>query len=183
MNETRKLNVLKNLKDMSVINSGTGERLGVVQDAIIHPTQGRLLGILVRDNEGQPHSLGVQSFLIGRDAVMTEKDFRYESEIQNADLRDSVPAEQINGTSIVTGDGRLLGRISEIYVSAEEPRIAYYVTESTLQRFFGGGFYLAGDVVRAYAPDGVRLIVPEDTESRYATDSLENVFGTPGVAA
>jgi len=183
MNEVRKLNVLKDLKDMTVINSGTGERLGVVQDAIILPTQGRLLGILVRDSEGQPRSLGVQSFLIGRDAIMTGKDFRYETEIQNADLREGVPAEQIKGASVVTGDGRLLGRISDVYVSAEEPRIAYHVTESTLQRFFGGGFYLAGDVVRAYAPDGVRLIVPEDTETRLAADSLDNVFGTPGVAA
>jgi hypothetical protein len=41
-----------------------------------------------------------------------------------------------------------------------------------LQRFFGGGFYIAGNVPHAYSSDGVRMIVPDDTENSRAVESL-----------
>ena len=182
MNETRRLNVMKDLKEMAVINSGTGEKLGIVQDAIIHPTQGRLLGLLLKDADGQSRLIGVQDFFIGRDAVMTVKDFHYEIEGQSETLRDGITAEQLKGANVVTSDGRLLGRVNAVYVSAEPPRTAYHVTESTLQRFFGGGFYLAGNVPRAYAPDGVRVIVPEETDG-FTVASLDEAFGVTAAAA
>jgi uncharacterized protein YrrD len=177
MSETRRLNVMKDLKGMAVINSGTGEKLGAVQDAIVHPTQGRLLGLLLRGADGQARALGVQDFFIGRDAVISVQELRYETEGQSEMLRGGIQAEQLKGANVVTGDGRLLGRISDVYVSVDQPRIAYHVTESTLQRFFGGGFYLEGSVPRVYAPDGARLLVPEETDSRFAVATLDEAFG------
>jgi uncharacterized protein YrrD len=183
MAETNNLNVQKDLKEMTVLNSGTGEKLGTVHDAILHPTQGRLLGLVLRDGEGKNRLLSVRDFFIGRDAVMTIKEFRYETDGQSEALLEGIPAEQLKGSNVVTTDGRLLGRISDIYVAVEQPRTVYHVTESTLQRFFGGGFYLAGDVPSAYAPDGVRLIVPEETENRFAVSTVDEAFGVAKATA
>jgi uncharacterized protein YrrD len=182
MSAGRKLDVLKDLKEMAIINSNTGEKLGIVQDALVNPTQGRLLGLLYRDSGGQTYALSIQNILIGRDAVMTGKDFRPETEGQSEMLHDGIATEQLKGANVVTGDGRLLGRISAVYVSADQPNIAYHVTESALQRFFGGGFYLAGEVPHAYAPDGVRLIVPEETDHRFAVATLDEAFGASAAA-
>jgi hypothetical protein len=52
----------------------------------------------------------------------------------------------------------------------------YHVAESTLRRFIGVGFYIAGNVPRAYSPDGVRMIVPDDTENSRALAPLADVI-------
>jgi hypothetical protein len=41
-----------------------------------------------------------------------------------------------------------------------------------LQRWFGGGFFIAGDVPSGYAAYRPRFIVPEDVEERCAADSV-----------
>jgi sporulation protein YlmC with PRC-barrel domain len=183
MAETRTLNLLKELKGRPVLNSGTGQQVGIVEDGWIQPTQGRLLGLILKDNEGQLRSLGVQEFLIGRDAVMTGSQVHFETAAQSTALREGVSAQQLKGVSVVTGDGRLLGRISDIHVDVEQPRIAYHITESTLQRFFGGGYYLPGHAARTFAPDGSRLIVPDDADTRLAATTLEEAFAAPGATA
>jgi hypothetical protein len=87
------------------------------------------------------------------------------------------------GTNVVTEDGKLLGRVGEVHLSLETPRVTYRVAESTLQRFLGGGFYIAGDLPSAYSRDGVRMIVPPDTEERYAAESVDEAFGAPRQAS
>src|SRR5689334_7325843 len=99
MSAGRKLDVLKDLKEMAVINSSTGEKIGIVQDALVNPTQGRLLGLLYRDSGGQTYALSLQNLLIGRDAVMTGKDFLLETEGQSEMLHDSVTTEQLKGAN------------------------------------------------------------------------------------
>ena len=179
MAETRKMNLLKELRGRAVLNSGTGEKLGEVEDGWIQPTQGRLLGLVIKDGGGQLHSLPVQEFLIGRDAVMTGRQVHFTGPGADETLRDAVPAQQLKGANVVTSDGRLLGHVNDIYLDVEQPRIAYHVTESTLQRFFGGGFYLAGHIVRAFVPAEARLLVPDDADSRLAATTLEEAFAAP----
>jgi uncharacterized protein YrrD len=182
MKETRSLNVLKELKGMPLINRATGEKLGDVEDALIHPTQGRVLGLLLKDSGGQRHALDVRDCLIGKDAVMVAEHFHFETPGHGETLSGGVPVGELTGTKAVTEDGRLIGRVSDVYILVDQPRAAYHVTESTMQRFFGGGFFLAGDVPKAYSPDGARLILPSDTENRAAVSSLDEVFA-PSQAA
>lgn len=51
--EARNLNVAKELHGMTVLNAGSGEKLGEVTDALIHATQGRMIGIALRTPEGE----------------------------------------------------------------------------------------------------------------------------------
>jgi sporulation protein YlmC with PRC-barrel domain len=183
MAESRVMSVRNGLRGMSVINSATGEKLGEAEDVFVHPTQGRVLGISLRAADGQARALSARDFFIGPNAVMTTGEARLELADQGGALVDGVSGRELAGTNVVSADGRLIGRVSDVYISLDEPRAAYHVTHSTLQRFFGGGFYLAGDVPRAYAPDGARMIVPEETEDRLACPSAEEALGLNTAAA
>jgi hypothetical protein len=46
-----------------------------------------------------------------------------------------------------------------------------------MQKFLGGGFYIASDLPTAYSHDGVRIIVPAYTEERYAVTTIDEAFG------
>lgn len=179
-NEARHLNAAKELKGMTVLNAGSGEKLGEVTDALINlaqgPTQGQMIGIALRTPEGEMRALASRDFFIGVDAVMAAKEARLETLGQSEALTGGVPAHELVGINIVTEDGKLLGRVSEVYISTGQSQAVYHVAESTLQRFFGGGFYIAGNVPRAYSPDGVRMIVPDDTENSRAIASLAEVI-------
>ncbi|MGH9831423.1 MAG: PRC-barrel domain-containing protein [Blastocatellia bacterium] len=180
--EIRMLDVAKDFKGMAVLASDTGAKLGEARDVIIHPTEGRLLGVVVRAAEGGERSLSASSFIIGQDAVMvTTTAFRRADERSN-ELAGGVRAiEDLIGSKVVTEDGTLLGRVSEAHIGVDQPsvagvagvaRVVYRVAESTLQKFFGGGFFLPGAAARSYSPEEKRMIVPADTGNRYAASSL-----------
>jgi hypothetical protein len=107
--------------------------------------------VVVRATEGGERRLSASNFIIGQDVI---------------------------GSKVVTEDGTLLGRVSEAHIGVDQPgvagaaRVVYRVAESTLQKFFGGGFFLPGSVARSYSPEEKRMIVPADTENRYAASSL-----------
>lgn len=184
MTEIREMNVDKELKGMTVLKTDTGNKMGEVNDAIVHPVEGRVLGLIIRTGEGQERAMAARDFFIGKDAVMATAGARFVEEGGDNWLAGGVPAlGEVVGTNVVTEDGKLLGRVSEVHISLEMPRVVYRVTESTLQRFLGGGFYIAGDLPSAYSRDGVRMIVPPDTEERYAAESLDEAFGAPPQAS
>ncbi len=171
--EIRMLDVAKDFKGMSVLASDTGAKLGEACDAIIHPTEGRLLGVVVRATEGGERQLSASSFIIGQDAVMvTTAAFRRADE-RSDELASGVRAiADLIGSKVVTENGALLGRVSEAHIGVDQSRVVYRVAESTLQKFFGGGFFLPGSVARSFSPEEKRMIVPADTENRYAASSL-----------
>ena len=183
MREKRMLSVDKDLKGMSVLKVDTGRKLGEATDAVVHPLEGKMLGVIVRLPEGGDRILLAADLLIGVDAIMADARARFE-EIPSDRLERGVPAlGSVVGTHLVTEEGRLVGRVSEVHVSTERPYVVYRVVESTLQKFFGGGFYMPADVVRAYSQDGVRMIVPMDVEDRYAASSLEDAMAMRAKAA
>jgi uncharacterized protein YrrD len=173
MSDIKTLNVASDLKGMAALASDTGEKLGEVTDAIIDPMGGRVLGIALRTSDGERRVISARDFSIGADAVMAPKGSVAHTADMPGDLTGGVEAVgKLVGTNVVTEDGKLLGRVREVHILADRPQAVYRVAESTLQRFFGGGFYLSGDVPRSYSPDGVRMIVPADTEQRHAASSL-----------
>ena len=180
MNGKRAMNIAKELKGMTVLRTDTGDRMGEISDIIIHPVEGRMLGLILRSPEGRERFLTVRDFFVGKDAVMTRKGARFIEEEVGA-LPSGVPAVgEIVGTNVVTEDGKLLGRVSEVYLLPHTSRTVYRVTESTLQRYLGGGFYIAGDLPDAYSHDGIRLIVPAETRDRFAATTVDEAFGGPG---
>lgn len=173
------MDVASDLKGRAVVKSDTGEKLGQVEDVIINPAEGRVLGIALRSAEGPAVSLAAQDYIIGADAVMVRQG-TLKPAAQAGDVHSvGVNSNNIVGATVVTEDGKLLGRVSEVHISADHPIVIYRVVESTLQRFFGGGFFLMGDVPRAYSQEGARLIVPANTEDQYARSSLAEAFELP----
>lgn len=171
------LHLDKELKGLSVIRVDTGERLGEVSDALIHVTRGTVLALVIRSPEGQERALATGDFMIGKDAVMAGEGAQFVEEPANTTLEAGVAAlRELVGTNVVTDNGRLLGRINDVYVSTEQPRAAYRVAASQLQRFLGRGFFIAGDLPMAYSGDGVRMIVPAETEDKYALERVEDAL-------
>jgi uncharacterized protein YrrD len=171
------LNVAKDLRGMSLLAVDTGEKLGEIRDAIIQPIEGRLAGLLVRTLDNGELRLGINDANIGPDAVMTAVgSFEYAGD-RAGQMAGGVRAlGDLVDSNVVTEDGDLLGRISEVYVSADSPLAIYRIAESRIKKFFGRGFFLPGDITRSYAPDGARIIVPADAVDRYATSSLGDLL-------
>ena len=175
--EIRTLNVAKDFRGMPLLAADTGAKLGEIRDAIIQPTEGRVMGVVVRTLDGDDLRLRISDIIIGEDAVMTSGE-----SFERAGDHSSVMAggfravDEIIGSNVVTEDGDLLGRITEVYIRVDKPQAVYRVAESKLQKFFGRGFFLAGDVARSFAPDGTRMIVPADTHERYIASSLAEAF-------
>jgi sporulation protein YlmC with PRC-barrel domain len=178
MNDTRTINVEKELKGMTLLATDSGNKMGEITDAIVHPIEGRVMGLIVRTSEGEERALAWPDVVIGRDAIMAREEAHFVEERIDHKLEAGVPAlGEIVGTNVVTDAGKLLGRVSEVHVSLESPRTGYRVTESKLQRFLGGGFYIAADLAAAYSRDGVRIIVPEGAEELFLVTTIDEALG------
>ena len=175
--EIRTLDVAKGLRGMPLIAADTGAKLGELRDAIIQPVEGRVMGVIVKTLDGDDLRLRIDDVIIGQDAVMTSwESFEYAGE-RSRGMADGVRAvDELIGSNVVTEDGDLLGRISEVYIRADKPLAIYRVAESRLQKFLGKGFFLPGDLARSYSLEGRRMIVPADTEERYAVSSLADAL-------
>ena len=177
VSEIRTLNVAKDLRGMSLLAVDTGSKLGEIRDAIIQPTEGRVMGAVVRTLDDDELRLRIGDIIIGQDAVMTSWESFEHAGARAIEMAGGVRAiDEMVGSNVVTEDGELLGRISEIYIRVDKPQAVYRVTESRIQKLFGGGFFLPGDAARSYSPDGARMIVPADTEGRYAASSLADAL-------
>jgi len=173
VSEVRTLNVAKDLRGMSLLAVDTGAKLGEIRDAIIQPTEGRVMGVVVRTPDDAELRLRIGDIIIGQNAVMTSWEAFERAGDRAVEMAGGVRAlDEMIGSNVVTEDGDLLGRISEIYIRVDKPQAVYRVTESRIQKLFGRGFFLPGDAARSYAPDGARMIVPADTEERFAASSL-----------
>jgi sporulation protein YlmC with PRC-barrel domain len=176
--ENRRAIELGDVRGKPVLRRETGEKLGDVADVLIDPSSGNVLGLEIKGPDGQLLGMDARNVLIGRDAVMASAVEGFDPAESGERLRSAARASHdLAGTSVVTEDGTFLGRVGGIFISLEQPRVFYRVVESTIQRFLGGGgFYLPGDVLRAYSPDGPRMIVPSDVD-RFAAGSLDELLG------
>lgn len=168
---------LDEMRKMSVLDSGNGNKIGVVADVVVHPTDGRLLGLIIRTDDGEESVMSLAAFRIGDNAVMAEPNALLEVRSSSELLNEGAAAEgELVGANIVTDDGKLLGKVSDVIILPELSLVAYKVAGSALQKFFGRGFYVAGDLPSAISSDGVRMIVPSDTEEKHAAESIEELF-------
>ena len=180
MVQEKLLSVANQLRGMPVLVPDTGEKLGEVLDALIHPTRGELLGIVLRTSSGKERLLATDDFFIvlPKGVVVAAEEARSDLESLSRLLVGGVNAcGEILGIQVVTEKGKLLGRVCEVYILVDSPQVFYRIATSTWQRLFGGGFFMAGDVPHAYSLDGLRLIVPAETEEHYVATSLIGALG------
>lgn len=173
------INVAASLRGADVISAETAERLGIVADAIADPARGVLIGLVLRARSGEARNLATERLLIGPDAVLAggEPEAGGEGDGEgagNGRMEDGVyVCGELIGASVVTEEGELLGRISEVYLVRDEARLLYRVVDSPWSRLFRGGFFICGDAARAWSRLGLRLIVPAETTRSLAVSSLE----------
>lgn len=172
MKSTKTLDYETELKGKPVLDATTGERIGTVSDIIINPAEGRLLGLVVLRPDKESRAVSAAKARIGHDAVMlsdrTMVALDYSGEFLNG-----ISGADVLGTNVVTEDGRLAGTIRAIHVASDGSGFYYRVAGSTLQRVFGGGFYIPGQTPTAVSPDRKRIIVPAAVETEHARKSLD----------
>lgn len=169
----------RRLKGMPVFCVERGERLGTVREALLHPTEGRLAGIVVRTSPAGTRVVPEGEFFVGRDAVMvTGSESFGRRELRNLLLSRFDSVEGINGTDLLTSDGTLLGTVRDVYVESRGPRVVYRVAKGLWQRLFGGGIFVPGLVASVYSPDRRRLVAPVGTLQRFGSATPREAFAS-----
>ena len=178
MSVTRALGTMNitELRGRPVLASDTAQKIGEVADLLLHLGSGRVTGLLLRMPSGELSLLETRNFLIGDDAVMAAPGSRTRAFDVDTITPDTALANKLVGATVVTEDGKALGRLSEVYVSTDRPQAAFRVAANTFQTILGGGFFLSCAVVRALSADGSRMLVPSDTMERHAASSLSDAL-------
>ena len=175
LSEVNTLNVARELKGMEILSPVTGEKIGEATDALIHPTEGRFIGIVLRTPGGETMTLAATDSEIRGGLIRAGKDALLQSGEGGRMTEGAYRSRDVIGAFVITDKGKLLGRVSEVHVSTETQRTYYRVARSDLQRMMGGGFFMPGDVPHSYFHRNCRLIVPADAQDRYATKSPADI--------
>lgn len=181
MKQERGLNAASRLKGLAITAAGARVELGEVTDLLTHPTEGIALGLVLRTGAGEERAVSWRDFEIGAGRVVLTEDSFFRAEKPQGPLSCGVRAcGELYGTAVVTEEGKLLGRVREVYVHAETGRVFYSVVESKWRWFADSGGYIAGDLPHAYSRMGRRLIVPAGAELLHAPFSPDDLAGGRG---
>ncbi|HKX29929.1 MAG TPA: hypothetical protein VJ302_19720 [Blastocatellia bacterium] len=175
MNGFETVNFTKQLKDTIVLDAATASEVGVVTDLLLDPCQGTALALLFQPPAGKEQALLPENFLVHEDSLAVIAYGETVTDVAESAslLKDGVKAYgELIGSDIVARDGRLLGRIDDVFLRLGPLQAIYHFTSSFRQRLFGGGSYLVGNAPGQYSRIGTRLIVPSDTENFYVFGSL-----------
>ncbi len=154
------------LKGTSVVNVGTAEKLGSIEDMLLDGAGKRVLGFRVRSGGGlRTHHEAmllsdVKSF--GDDAVTIDDQSRLNREDTFSDLRDSLTASGIVGSKVMTEDGQQIGSISDLSADMDAARVTdYQMGAGLLDRLRGQDHIIPVDAVRSIG-DGLVVITNAD---------------------
>lgn len=181
MRDETKLNLSDELKGKAVLASGTSRRLGEVTDAVVHPTEGRLLGLAVLTPAGKEHILDADEFLIGRDGVLAADDDIFGARGALVPREGAFALREIVGASVVTDGGQLVGRVSEVRVPLRGGSVEYEVAQTGVQRLLGGGLRLSAAAPHSFSRAGSRLIVSAGEMEHVSPESFEGGRGWLGL--
>lgn len=178
---TRSINIANQLRGRKVLAEGGAEEMGALTDVVIDPLTGKMLGLIAQPKGGAPFYLAVAECSFAGEVIMASTTATRVS--FSSSMIEGVRAyAEMLGTNVVTRDGQLLGCVSEIHLLPSHHFIVYRVTESRWQRLFGEGFFIAGDLPYAYSREGMRLIVPTQTERLYSFQTILDRVGSPELA-
>ncbi len=161
MSEQATLNLRRALKGRDVLAAGTWRRLGEVADAFIHPTEGRLLGLALRTDDGGERLLPLHQLSVRHDgAIVSGGDMGAGSGDAAFPAEGAFALREIVGASVVTEAGELVGHVSDVHLVVRGAGVEYEVAPTWLQRVLGGGLRLDAAAALTFSRAGSRLIVP-----------------------
>jgi uncharacterized protein YrrD len=172
MKDQRILKVSDGVKGMPVYGQRGRKRLGRVSDAIFHPIKGRLLGLIVQTLRSEAWELSTAHFVITADEVLAD-------EATLSEGREIVGAracKELTGSDVVTEDGKLLGRIIEVYLALDTHAAIYEVGRTGIRGILKRTFFISGDVPSFYSCHGLRMIVPADTEKNRSSSVIADAM-------
>ncbi len=177
---------------MEVRRHDSEEPMGRVEDVVVHPTEGRVVALLIAGNDGRRRVIDVDDFLV-RDGVILARPYSAAGgkAVREVLLRGVRAARRLLGMSVVTDPrnalgyirdrGKYLGSVRDVLFLPRRRAVVYYVGDAPVQH---GRFYLAGSVPCAYSRSEERIEVPRRTEKRFAAasplEAVELVEPRPG---
>ncbi len=164
MKQVSSLNTVSQLKKMPVVLPETGEIVGQISDVIIHPTEGTVLGLILRSIEGVTCAVAANDFFIfnrNNVVVILESALSSQTGVREKIGGGISACREAIGARIVTEKGKYMGDVSDVLIMEEPQRVVYQILESHWQKYFGRGFYISADLPYAWSRDGTRFIVRE----------------------
>lgn len=156
LEKNKQLNVLTDIRRMPVIYAHS-EKLGEVEDVLLHPTVGEIIGLIVKSDHGEKYLLDGSFHILGHTRVI-HTDSR-PSAVQTLPSDGALVCGDLLGTNVITQDGDWIGYVCEVRIGEKQFDVYYRIVESKFQKLVGGGFWLKGDAPRYYSRAGCRLIV------------------------
>ncbi|HKR01517.1 MAG TPA: hypothetical protein VJT09_12640 [Pyrinomonadaceae bacterium] len=162
----------------AVLSRATANKLGQTHDLLIDPVRGELAGLSLRMIDGSLRLVDYREiYSFGQDAVMINSD-EAALPVQDSPLK-ALPLAKYNlvGANVITGDGKLLGQVANVYLRlAETVCLIYEVRSSILDKLLGHALYFPASEGQAISGDFTRLVVADDTAGK-AQHSLEALAG------
>ncbi len=164
---------IRDIVGRPVMSAGNGEQVGSVADVLVTSAGDRVVGIvlhagLLSGERVLPYD-DVQA--IGRDALIarTEEHVMVPRDWQDLGIA-AVRSSSLRHKRVVTGDGRQLGRVKDVYIDGPTGQVRAYEIEGR-----GGLFGARAALPRTNAvrvgPDA--MIVPEDAARALASGDDE----------
>ncbi len=167
---------METLIGMTILSRATGNMLGKVDDLIVDPVKGTLVGLMVQAPDGSSRVLDyheISSF--GQDAVMAHSDSSVVLPEEGQSVGQPRAKSDLVEAKIITEGGKLLGQVANVFIHLAPPPLAIYeVRESVLDKLLGRGLFILASLGRALSDDAERIIVPNETPEKSA-DSLETL--------
>ena len=164
MGDTERLNVGTELRGMKVVDPDSRKALGTITDVIIHPTAGVVLGYRVLTAAGDERViLAPELRFQDSHAAAAEYALMPRQELAGVLAGGAYACCSLKGASVVTEDGRLLGRIADVFIAPGGRAVSYRVAEPGVQGMLNEGFFMNGSLPHSYSATGARLIVPART--------------------
>jgi sporulation protein YlmC with PRC-barrel domain len=164
MKQISTLNNMSQLKKMPVVLPETGKTVGQISDVIIHPTEGTVLGLIMRSIKGETWAVAVNDFFIftkNNVVVVLDGAFSDQTGVREK-IADGISAcREAIGARIVTEKGKYMGDVCDVWIAEEPLRVVYQVFESAWQKYFGRGFFISADLPYVWSRNGTRFIVRE----------------------
>jgi uncharacterized protein YrrD len=189
MAESDNIHAMGALIGVAVLSRSTGNTLGQIDDLIVDPTQGMLLGLIVRTQDTARHVLeylDISSF--GPDAVMADNDDSVKPLEGNQLAYQPLAKQNLRGAKVVTEGGKLLGLVANLFVHlAPPPLVIYEIRESLIDKLLGRELFIPASFGLALSDNAERIIVPDETalNPAHTLEALaNNLFATqasPGV--
>lgn len=182
MKEATDLVPIKTLVGMPVLSRTSGNKLGSVRDLSIDPANGVLTGLVVAADDRVAALPYEAIYSFGHDAIMAETDDSLRAYNDSEAAGRPQAKEHLIGTKVLTESGRLLGNISNVFVTLKPPPfIVYEVRESVLDKLLGRQLYILPSAGYALSDDGERLVVPEETADTASSSITELINRTLSV--